>query len=161
DAENQLDHLQMKENHHINKYVVEFNWIASQVWGYRDGALCHHFYLGLPDHIKDEICHVGKLQNLNDLCHLAQEIDACYWECQDEVQHASKHQSSSTSKPSNPGGNTSNPASNSTKPSQGKSKTGSTTSKLATSSQLASGLSNPEPSKLGKDSKLTPEECKR
>src|SRR5438445_10224322 len=37
DTENQLNHLQMKENHHINKYIVKFNWIASQVWGYRDG----------------------------------------------------------------------------------------------------------------------------
>ncbi|KAG6325954.1 hypothetical protein ID866_13135, partial [Astraeus odoratus] len=31
DAENQLDHLQMKDGQCINKYVVEFNRLASQV----------------------------------------------------------------------------------------------------------------------------------
>ncbi|KAG6326829.1 hypothetical protein ID866_12260, partial [Astraeus odoratus] len=30
DAENQLDHLQMKDGQHINKYVVEFNRLTSQ-----------------------------------------------------------------------------------------------------------------------------------
>ncbi|KAG6328426.1 hypothetical protein ID866_10663, partial [Astraeus odoratus] len=53
DAEHKLDHLQMKENQHINKYVVEFNCIASQLQGYGDGALCHHFYTSLPNCIKD------------------------------------------------------------------------------------------------------------
>ncbi|KAG6327238.1 hypothetical protein ID866_11851 [Astraeus odoratus] len=67
DAKNQLDHLQMKDGQHINKYVIEFNRLASQVRGYRDGALCHYFYSGLPDCIKDEICQVGKPQALEDL----------------------------------------------------------------------------------------------
>ncbi|KIN99657.1 hypothetical protein M404DRAFT_30308 [Pisolithus tinctorius Marx 270] len=48
-AESQLDHLQMKDNHQVNKYVVKFNWLASQVWGYGDGTLHHFFYTGLPD----------------------------------------------------------------------------------------------------------------
>ncbi|KAG6325940.1 hypothetical protein ID866_13149 [Astraeus odoratus] len=82
DAENQLDHLQMKENQWINKYMVKFNWLISQVRGYGDGALSHQFYSGLPDCIKDEICHVGKPCNLDDLLYLAQEIDTCYWEWQ-------------------------------------------------------------------------------
>ncbi|KAG6326046.1 hypothetical protein ID866_13043 [Astraeus odoratus] len=60
DAKNQLDHLQMKDGQCINKYMVEFNRLASQVHGYGDGALCHYFYSGLPDHIKDEVCQVGK-----------------------------------------------------------------------------------------------------
>ncbi|KAG6326125.1 hypothetical protein ID866_12964 [Astraeus odoratus] len=67
DAENQLDHLQMKDGQRINKYIIEFNRLASQVRGYRDGALHHYFYSGLPDHVKDEICWVGKLQALEDL----------------------------------------------------------------------------------------------
>ncbi|KAG6325829.1 hypothetical protein ID866_13260 [Astraeus odoratus] len=58
-SEHELDCLQMKESQCINKYVVEFNHIASQLQGYRDGTL-HHFYTGLPNCIKDEICHVGK-----------------------------------------------------------------------------------------------------
>ncbi|KAG6329456.1 hypothetical protein ID866_9633 [Astraeus odoratus] len=73
DAKHELDHLQMKENQCINKYVVEFNCIASQLQGYGDGALCHHFYTGLPDHIKDKICHVGKPRTLGELHLLAQE----------------------------------------------------------------------------------------
>ena len=49
DAEHQLDHLCMKENHCANQYVVDFNRITSQVRGYGDGTLRHHFYTGLPD----------------------------------------------------------------------------------------------------------------
>ncbi|KAG6327525.1 hypothetical protein ID866_11564 [Astraeus odoratus] len=90
DAENQLDHLQMKENQQINKYMVKFNRLTSQVRGYGDGALHHQFYSGLPNHIKDKICHVGKPCNLDDLRYLAQEIDVHYWECKEEVQHANK-----------------------------------------------------------------------
>ncbi|KAG6327562.1 hypothetical protein ID866_11527, partial [Astraeus odoratus] len=53
DAKNQLNHLQMKENQRINKYVVKFNWLASQVRGYGNGALCHQFYSGLRKLGKD------------------------------------------------------------------------------------------------------------
>ena len=49
DAEHQLDHLRMKDTHCVNHYVVNFNRIVSQVWGYGDGALHHHFYSGLPN----------------------------------------------------------------------------------------------------------------
>ncbi|KAG6332169.1 hypothetical protein ID866_6921 [Astraeus odoratus] len=90
DAKNQLDHLQMKENQYINKYVVKFNQLASQVRGYGNGALCHQFYSELPNHIKDEICHVGKPYNLDDLHYLVQEIDMHYWEHKEKVQHANK-----------------------------------------------------------------------
>ncbi|KAG6326189.1 hypothetical protein ID866_12900, partial [Astraeus odoratus] len=69
DAENQLDHLQMKENQCINKYMVEFNWLASQVRGYGD---------------------VGKPHNLDNLCYLAQEVDMHYWEHEEEVQCTNK-----------------------------------------------------------------------
>ena len=31
DAEHQLDHLQMKDGHRITWYIVDFNWLASQV----------------------------------------------------------------------------------------------------------------------------------
>ncbi|KAG6326799.1 hypothetical protein ID866_12290 [Astraeus odoratus] len=56
-AEHQLDNLSMKDGSCINKYIIEFNHLATQVHGYREGALCHMFYNGLPDHIKDEIAH--------------------------------------------------------------------------------------------------------
>ena len=31
DAEHQLDHLQMKDGHHVTQYIVDFNWLALQV----------------------------------------------------------------------------------------------------------------------------------
>ena len=31
DAEHQLDHLQMKDGHHVMQYIVDFNQLASQV----------------------------------------------------------------------------------------------------------------------------------
>ncbi|KAG6326105.1 hypothetical protein ID866_12984, partial [Astraeus odoratus] len=108
DAENQLDHLQMKDNQRINKYMVEFNQLTSQVRGYGNGTLCHQFYSGLPDHIKDEICHIGKPCNLDNLCYLAQEINACYWEHKEEVQHANKSSSTNNFPANKPGSSTSN-----------------------------------------------------
>ncbi|KAG6330077.1 hypothetical protein ID866_9012 [Astraeus odoratus] len=56
-AEHQLDNLTMKDSSYINKYIVKFNCLATQVHGYREGALYHMFYNGLPDHIKDKIAH--------------------------------------------------------------------------------------------------------
>ncbi|KAG6327620.1 hypothetical protein ID866_11469 [Astraeus odoratus] len=107
-AENQLNHLQMKENKCINKYMVKFNQLASQVRGYGNGALCHQFYSGLPNHIKDEIFHVGKPHNLDDLHYLAQEINTCYWEHKKEVQHANKSSSTSNFPTNKPGSSTPN-----------------------------------------------------
>ena len=45
DAEHQLDHLQMKDGHHVMQYIMDFNWLALQVQGYGDGALQRYFYL--------------------------------------------------------------------------------------------------------------------
>ena len=67
DAEHQLDHLQMKDGHCITWYIVDFNWLASQVQGYGDGALWHYFYTGLPDQIKDELSQIGKPWTLDGL----------------------------------------------------------------------------------------------
>ncbi|KAG6327587.1 hypothetical protein ID866_11502 [Astraeus odoratus] len=59
DAKHQLDNLSMKDGSHINKYIVEFNRLATQVHGYGEGALRHMFYNRLPDRIKDEIACIG------------------------------------------------------------------------------------------------------
>ncbi|KIO00537.1 hypothetical protein M404DRAFT_152594 [Pisolithus tinctorius Marx 270] len=134
DAESQLDHLYMKDNQRINKYV-------------------------------DEVCQVGKPQTLHELRHLAQEIDARYWEHKEEVQQASKHQGSSNSSNNKSGGSSSNsqPKSGQEKAKTGSNNNSSSSPKLA-SSKLGnnnnSNSSKPEPSKLGKDGKLTPEERK-
>ncbi|KAG6326825.1 hypothetical protein ID866_12264 [Astraeus odoratus] len=78
DAEHQLDNLSMKDSSHINKYIIEFNCLATQVHGYGEGALHHMFYNGLPDHIKDEIACIDKPPCLIDLHTMAQGIDVQY-----------------------------------------------------------------------------------
>ncbi|KAG6328384.1 hypothetical protein ID866_10705 [Astraeus odoratus] len=161
----------MKENQCINKYVVKFNWLMSQVRGYGNGALCHQFYSGLPNCIKDEICCVGKPCNLDNLCYLAQEIDAHYWEHKEEAQHANKSSGTSnfpTNKPSSStsnsskgkpttSSNTSSSSGNANSSSSNKPKSGNSGNK---SSNAVS--SNPNlAGKLGKDGKLTLEERKQ
>ncbi|KAG6328591.1 hypothetical protein ID866_10497, partial [Astraeus odoratus] len=143
-AENQLDHLQMKENQHINKYMVEFNQLASQVRGYGDGTLHHQFYSGLPDHIKDKICHVWKPHNLGDLHYLAQEINAHYWECKEEVQCANKSSGTNNFPANKPGNST---------PSSGKGKPTTSSNTSSSSGNTNSSLSNkPKSSNTGNKS---------
>ncbi|KAG6327225.1 hypothetical protein ID866_11864, partial [Astraeus odoratus] len=96
DAKHELDHLQMKE-------------------GYGDGALHHHFYTSLPDHIKDKICHV------------AQEVDACYWEHKEEIQCQPKS-ITSTGKQANPRNNSTQDSSQNKPTSDKTPKTGSNNS---------------------------------
>src|SRR6267154_1824182 len=55
DAEMQLEQLHMRDSQHINKYIVEFQWLATQVCSWGDGALHCQFYNGLPACIKDNI----------------------------------------------------------------------------------------------------------
>ncbi|KAG6326344.1 hypothetical protein ID866_12745, partial [Astraeus odoratus] len=109
DAEHQLDNLLMKDGSRINKYIIEFNRLTTQVRGYGEGALRHMFYNGLPDRIKDEIARIGKPPRLVDLCTMAQGINACYWERKSEIARQAKTnpQSSSLSKQSSSGGSSS------------------------------------------------------
>ncbi|KIN94165.1 hypothetical protein M404DRAFT_168981 [Pisolithus tinctorius Marx 270] len=149
DAESQLDHLHMKDSQHINKYVVDFNRLASQVRGYGDAPLAY----SLPSDIPALLSYF----NLSLKSHFLQR--------KEEVQQTSKHQGSSNSSNKSSGsGNNNQP-----KTSQDKSKTGNNNNNNSGSSpKLASSKpgnnsnsSKPEPSKLRKDGKLTPEECKR
>ncbi|KIN98698.1 hypothetical protein M404DRAFT_31179 [Pisolithus tinctorius Marx 270] len=132
DAESQLDHLHMKDSQHINN---------------------------LPDQIKDEILPHPQSTLLYFLT-------VCYWEHKEEVQQASKHQGSSNSSNNKSGGSSNN---SQPKTGQEKAKTGnnnnnntSSTQSKPASSKLGnnSNSSKPEPSKLRKDGKLTPEERK-
>ena len=155
DAKHQLDHLRMKDTHHVNCYVVDFNQIASQVWGYSDGALCHHFYSGLPDRIKDEISCISKPCTLDGLRTVAQEIDARYWECKEEVACQSKTLTSTST-------NTNTTSRPSGKLEKSKSSSGNSAQPLSSSNLAPKKLGKtPELSdKLGKDGKLTSEEHK-
>ena len=150
--------VHIKDNQWINKYLVEFNQTASQLWDYGEAALCHHFYNSLLDWIKDEICCIGKPQSLIDMCHLAHKVDAYYWEHKEEVQCASKQQApSSSSNKSSSGSNNNNISSFKTR--QGKSKFSSSSSNNNSSSSSKTSLSTTLVNlKLGKDGKLTPKE---
>ncbi|KAG6326643.1 hypothetical protein ID866_12446 [Astraeus odoratus] len=142
DAKNQLDHFQMKENQQINKYVVELNWLTSQVRGYEP-------------------------HNLDDLRYLAQEVDAHYWERKEEVQHTNKSSSTSnfpTNKPSNSTSNSGKgkptTSSNANSSSGNTNSSSSNKSKSSNSGNKSPNTTSSNPNltgKLGKDGKLTPE----
>ncbi|KAG2059483.1 hypothetical protein BDR06DRAFT_874186, partial [Suillus hirtellus] len=77
DMEMQLEQLHMLHNRQcINRYVVEFQCLASQVHGWGDGALKCQFYNGLPARINDEISCMGKHSTLSEYKILAQTINA-------------------------------------------------------------------------------------
>ncbi|KIO05096.1 hypothetical protein M404DRAFT_25714 [Pisolithus tinctorius Marx 270] len=122
-----------------------------------DPKKLHAFFIQYQ--IKDEVCQVGKPWTLHELCHLAQEIDAHYWEHKEEIQWAGKHQGLSTSSNNKSGG-----SSNNNQPKTGQEKAKTSNNNNSGSSPKPgnnnSNLSKPKPSKLGKDGKLTPEECK-
>ncbi|KAG6327252.1 hypothetical protein ID866_11837, partial [Astraeus odoratus] len=125
----------MKDSSCINKYIIEFNCLATQVCGYGD-----------------EIVHVGKPSCLVDLHTMAQGINVCCWECKSEItcQNKSNPQPSSSSK-SNPSSRTSSSSST------GKGKNPQCPS---SSTPKSSNSSMPNLSRvLGKDGKLTAVEC--
>ena len=155
DAEHQLNHLRMKDTHRVNCYVVDFNRITSQVQGYGDGTLCHHFYSGLPNRIKDEISHIGKLRTLDSLRTVAQEINTRYWECKEEVARQNKTSTSTST-------NTNTTSKSSGKSEKSKSSSGNSTqpSSLSNLTPKKSGKTPELSDKLGKDGKLTSEERK-
>jgi len=161
DAEHQLEHLRM-DAHHVTRYIVDFNRLASQVQDYGDGALHCLFYSGLPDHLKDKIARVGKPLTLHGLRALCQEINVHYWERKDEISRTTKTQStSSPTKSSNSGGNSSNSGQEKSKTGNPSSSVNSSGSSKATSNQSSSGSRPDLTNKLGKDGKLTADECKR
>ena len=145
----------MKDTQRIVRYIVEFNHLASQLKGYGDTALHHKFYTGLPDHVKDEICRVGKPRQLEDLHSLAQSIDARYWERKEEVACQTK---TSLGNSSNNGNN------NTSNKSDKKTLSSGNSPQPANSPPSSKGKNASKPDiaeKLGKDGKLTPDERKR
>jgi hypothetical protein len=156
DAKMQLEQLNMRKGQRINKYIVEFQRLASQVRGWGDGALRRQFYNRLPAHIKDKISRMGKPATLSEFKTLAQTINAHYWECKGEISRESKSSSSNPLKPSTSDRASSHPSGS------GNHRSGQNKSAKPTS---ASTLSTPKAldlnTKLGKDGKLTAKECQR
>ena len=158
DVEHQLDNLSMKEGQKINKYVIEFNRFIGHVCSYGDGALCHIFYSGLPNHIKDEISCIRKPCTLNGYCTLAQTIDARYWECKSEISHQIKNSSLSSTSNSKSSASSFDSKGKS-KEKDNKSKGSDNKSKSSSSSSGTSKSATPDaPCYLGKDGKLTEED---
>ena len=152
DVEHWLDHLSMKDGQCISKYVIKFNRITSQVWGYGEGALWHHFYNGLPNCIKDEISWVRKPMTLYKLHTLIQAIDACYWERKSEVNCQAKPSNNPSTMSSNKPTASSFSGNNSGSSKDSNESKGKSTSTSTSKSNILS--------KLGKDGKLTAEEWK-
>ena len=155
DAEHQLNNLRMKDTQRIVRYIVEFNRLVFQLKGYGDATLRHKFYTGLPDRVKDEICHVGKPRQLEDLCSLAQSIDARYWEWKEEVTRQTK---------TLPGNSSNNGNNNTSNKSDKKTSSSGNSPQPANLPSSLKGKNTSKPDiaeKLGKDGKLTPDERKR
>jgi len=153
DAEMQLEQLHMRDSQRINKYIVEFQRLATQVRGWGDGALRRQFYNGLPARIKDEVSRAGKPATLLELKSLSQVIDSRYWERKGEVSRETTHKASSTQPASSQSSSNPRASSSSSAPK--------TTNKSSAQSSSSSASKNPDiSSKLGKDGRLTAEERK-
>ena len=154
-ASYKLDHLVMKENHHINKYNVNFNELAT-ITGYDNRTLHAMYYRGLAPRIKDALAISGKPATLDELRTKAQALDLRYWERKDEERFKTNAQSSSTSKPA---------STSTSSASQSSSKSTTSTSSTRTHSATpadASKPKGPDLSKiLGPDGKLLPAEKER
>ena len=83
-AKADLENLCMRNNQHIVKYLIDFNWLTACVqWG--KATLHQQLYHGLPSQIKDKITHIGKPDTLSKLHTLTQSINSCYWEHRSKV----------------------------------------------------------------------------
>ena len=75
----------MKDNWKIVKYNVKFQQLASKLEDWGDKALCHHYYKGLPAHIKDALALRGEIpSSLILLWDEAIVLNKRYWERQAE-----------------------------------------------------------------------------
>jgi retrotransposon gag protein len=145
DAEDEIDNLKMLDNQHILKYNVEFNRLAVRT-GWNNTVLCHRYYSGLAERIKDIICQQGKPPTLEAMKALAHSIDFRHWErlrersCSDNfaLHSASDPHAKTISLPS---------------PEH--------FSAFSETSASSSKNSAPLPGMLGKDGKLTPQERQR
>jgi hypothetical protein len=158
----------MKDNQKIVKYIVSFQQLAPRVqWG--QAALRRQFYIGLPSRIKDEITHVGKLDTLTKLHELSQGINTHYWEHHSEIsrENASTSKVEKSSEKMNKSNNKSDKKSNNssqkkTPGNSGSSSSGNMNNNSGSSNNLTSKKSTSDlPENLGKDGKLTPQECQR
>jgi len=83
-SERKLQTLRMRDNHYVNRYLVDFMKHSADT-GWNDTALAHAFYNGLPDRIKDEMVHIGgRPRAFAEMKTVALVIDQRYHERQQE-----------------------------------------------------------------------------
>jgi hypothetical protein len=92
-----LDQLSMKDTHHVTKYNIKFNELAT-ITSYEEHTLFAMYYCSLAPCIKDTLAISSKPDNLNDLCTKAQALDSCYWEHSDKDHYKLNTPSSSSTK---------------------------------------------------------------
>ena len=139
EAEAEIKTLVMAEGSRSTIYFVEFNCLASRIqWD--DHALLQQAYKGLACRIKNEMVHHDRPVTLLDLHKLVQAINYCYWERKAEIMC----EDNPTNKvdPKGDPKSTRNPKA---------------VPKGKAPENLKSGLDLT--GKLGKDGKLTPQEC--
>src|SRR5271155_2978718 len=100
DAEDAIDNLKMRENQRIVKYDVEFNRFAIKT-GWDDAVLCHRYYSGLAERIKDIMGQQAKPTTLDNTRKLAHSIDSRYWERLREKNRSDKTNTTSDNRSDN------------------------------------------------------------
>ena len=80
-SEHALHSLKMQEDHHINKYMIEFLEHATYT-GWNNVALYGEFYQGLAERIKDQLLNLNCPQTLKQLKVNALKCNNRYWERQ-------------------------------------------------------------------------------
>ena len=162
DMEDGIDNLKMRDNQRIMKYNVEFNRLAICT-SWDDSVLCHHYYSGLAEQIKDIMGQQGKLATLKAMKALAHSIDSHHYERLREKSRSEKSKpdkdksdkDKSNKKPGNQ--NSGNNSGNPNKPKNKNNQNSSNNSGKPASSGNSATLSD----KLRKDGKLTPQERQR
>ena len=74
-----LQTLKMQENHHINKFMIEFTEHAAFT-GWNNVALYGEFYQGLAEQIKDQLLNFDHPPTLEKLKIDVLKRDNRYWE---------------------------------------------------------------------------------
>ena len=143
------------------KYFIKFTQLSSRVyWG--KAALLRQAYNGLAKQIKNEMVHHDKPMTLSGLRKLVQAIDTHYWEHKAEIAHETPAANSSSNKSEK---NNNNKSSSDKGQGSSQSKQNNNNNSSSSSNQNKGNSSEPKKtstpdyaSKLGKDSKLTPQE---
>jgi cobalamin biosynthesis Mg chelatase CobN len=168
DAESDIMTIRMRENHHMTKFLIDFNEIASRL-SWDEKAIAAQFYRAMPSRIKDEFIHRDRPSNLAELKKITAASDHRYWKRQEEIAKEKSTSNSAGKTSTNKSSNSS--ASNQKSSTNNQNKNSSSTFNQNRTSSSSSSSSKPNPqtkktnsdtkSKLGTDGKLSPEERKR